>query len=178
MLRLRYGASTSSQESRRQVSGSDCQLFRFRLGRSSKIKEVNQWFIGLSVQWFIGFSVQCQPSVNKQNSGVNCSFFSRKLALRNDSSSSRVIGNQEFHSGVQFSHLVIFSQRCHSDRLISRKINGFKIGHFTPSSSIFGFKMRSKRASWSSRRLELTSTHQMFSQNMFQRQFLVNIFLV
>ena len=47
---------------RRQVSGSDCQLFRFRLGRSSKsskITEVNKWFIG--------FSIQCQSSINQQN---------------------------------------------------------------------------------------------------------------
>ena len=38
--------------------------------------------------------------------------------------------------------------------------------------------MRSRKASSNSRRSELTSTHQMFSQNMFQHQFLVNIFLV
>ena len=48
--------------------------------------------------------------------------------LRYDSSSSRVTRNQEFYSRVQFSHFVIFSQHCHSDRCLSRKVNGFKIG--------------------------------------------------
>ena len=38
--------------------------------------------------------------------------------------------------------------------------------------------MRSRKANSSSRRSELTSIPQMFSQNMFQLQFLVNIFLV
>ena len=73
--------SLSSQSgSRRQVPRSDSQLFRFRLGRLSKINEVNEWFIG--------FSIQCQSSINQQNSGFTCSFISRKRALRNDSSSS------------------------------------------------------------------------------------------
>ena len=44
-LRLRHGASASNQQSRGQVPGSICQLFRFRLGRLSKIKEANAWFI-------------------------------------------------------------------------------------------------------------------------------------
>ena len=48
----------------------------------------------------------------------------------------------------------------------------------TSSPSIFGFKTRSKKANWNSRRLGLTSIHQMFSQNMFQLQFWVSIFLV
>ena len=112
-LCLRHGASASSQESGRQVSGSECQLFRFRLSRLSKIKAVNEWFIS--------FRAQCQPSINKQKSGFNCSFFSREWTLCTDSSSSRVIGDQEFHSGVQLNHFVIFSQHCHSDRFISRK---------------------------------------------------------
>ena len=56
-LRLRHGASAFSQESRRQVPGSYCQLFRFRLGRLSKITEVKEWFIG--------FSAQCQSSINQ-----------------------------------------------------------------------------------------------------------------
>ena len=38
--------------------------------------------------------------------------------------------------------------------------------------------MRSRKANWSSRRSELTSIPQTFSQNMFQLQFLVSIFLV
>ena len=38
--------------------------------------------------------------------------------------------------------------------------------------------MRSRKANSSSRRSELTSIPQMFSQNIFQLQFLVNIFLV
>ena len=80
---------SSSQESRGQVSGSDCQLFRFRLGKLSKVKEVNKCFTG--------FSVQCQSSVNKLNSSFNCSCISRKRMLRYDSSSGRVTCNQEFH---------------------------------------------------------------------------------
>ena len=47
----------------------------------------------------------------------------------------------------------------------------------TSSSRIFGFRMRSRKASSSSRRSELTSILQMFSRNMFPHQFLVNIFL-
>ena len=69
-FRLCHGTSASSQESRRQVPSSDCQLLRFRLGRLSKIKEVNEWFIG--------FSVQCQSSINQHNSGFNWLFFSRE----------------------------------------------------------------------------------------------------
>ena len=48
----------------------------------------------------------------------------------------------------------------------------------TSSSSICGFRMRSRKANSSSRRLELTSIPQTFLQNMFQLQFLVSIFLV
>ena len=121
-LRLCHGASASSQDSGRHISGSDCQLFRFRLGRVSKITEVNKCLIG--------FSIQCQSSVNQQNSSFNCSFIRGYRALCNDSSSSRIIGNQELHSGCQLSHLVISSQHCHSDRFISSKINDFKVGNF------------------------------------------------
>ena len=41
----------------------------------------------------------------------------------------------------------------------------------TPSSSIFGFKIRPKKVNWSSTRSELTSTRQMSSRNTFQHQF-------
>ena len=54
----------------------------------------------------------------------------------------------------------------------------FQEDHGTSSSSIFGFRMRSRKANSNSRRSELTSILQTFSQNVFQHQFLVSIFPV
>ena len=74
------------------------------------------------------FNVNLQSTSRTQASNAHSS--AERRALCNDSSISGVIGNQEFHSGVQLSDSVNFSQHCHSDRFISRKINGLKIGNF------------------------------------------------
>ena len=108
-LHLCHGSSTSSQESTLQVSGSGL----FRLGRLLTIKEVNQLFIG--------FSIQCQPSVNQQNSGYNCSILSRKLfvfAVTQVAVEALAIKNfiQDFSSGIHYLEVSSVTQMDSSAR--------------------------------------------------------------
>ena len=119
-----------------------------------------------SQQRLIGFSTQCRPSVNQQNSGVNCSLISRERIVCSDSGSRRIIGNQEFiqefSSAIllaevsivtqtdlsagksmasrlgtscrqQLSYLISRSQHCHSNRSVSKEVNGIKTRHFMSS---------------------------------------------
>ena len=98
-LRLRHGASASSQESRRQVSRSDCQLFRFRLGRLSKITKINKRFINFGVQCL---SVNIQSTSRTQASIAHSSAESELYAMTQASVESLAIKNfiQEFSSAI------------------------------------------------------------------------------
>ena len=119
---LVMGASASNQESIwHLVANSDCQLCRFRLGRLSK-KEVNEWSL-VSV-----FNVNLQSTNRTQASSAHSSTESELHAMTQATVESLAMKNfvQEFSSALS----VLRSQHCHSDRFISKKINGFTIWHF------------------------------------------------
>ena len=120
------------------------------------------------------FNVSLQSTSRTQASIAHSSAESALYAVT-QSAVSLAIKNfiQEFSSAILSSSVSIVTQTDSS----RRKSMASRLG-ISSSSSTSGFRMESKRANWSSRRSELTSARQMFSQNGFQHQFFVRIFLI
>ena len=89
-----------------KVSSSDCQLFRFRLGRLSKVKGVNDWFTGFSIH------CQFQPTSRTQASIAHSSAESELYAMTQAAVESLAIKNfiQEFSSAILSAEISIVIQ--------------------------------------------------------------------
>ena len=132
------------------------------------------------VHWF-----RCSTSIFSQQAGLK----HQLLIHQRKASSMRWLKHQlshlrsriSFRSSIhRFFHLrsALSFRQTHQPENQWLQDSEFQGDQNTSSSSIYGLRMRSRRANSSSRRSELISIPQTFSQNMFQLQFLVSIFLV
>ena len=127
--RLHQRSSSSSSRCLKAQSCSHCQLFRFRLGKTSEVKTINE--LELCSQYFWS-----QSLFDELKSGEYLSFLSGIRTQCDDSSRCRLTGHQAFRSGVQLKAVVSEGRRRHCCR------DGF-IGKKTMVST-FGVSRRSK----------------------------------
>ena len=124
--RLHHRSSSSSSRCLKAQSCSRCQLFRFRLGKTSEVKTINE--LELYSQFLESISIR------RVESGEYPSFLSGIRTQCDDSSRCRLTGHQAFRSGVQLKAVVTEGWHCCRDGFIGKKT----------MVSTFGMSRRSK----------------------------------